>query len=67
MHHNYPGNLAGLPALSVPCGFSDGLPVGLHVMGPPLDDESVLRVGLAYQRATSWSACTPPLNLGKVS
>jgi aspartyl-tRNA(Asn)/glutamyl-tRNA(Gln) amidotransferase subunit A len=67
VHHNYPGNLAGLPALSVPCGFSDDLPVGLHIMGPPLGEENVLRVGLAYQRATSWSACTPPLDLGGVS
>jgi aspartyl-tRNA(Asn)/glutamyl-tRNA(Gln) amidotransferase subunit A len=66
VHHNYPANLAGLPALSVPCGFSDGLPVGLHVTGRPFGDDNVLRVGLAYQRATRWSACSPPLDVGEV-
>jgi aspartyl-tRNA(Asn)/glutamyl-tRNA(Gln) amidotransferase subunit A len=67
VHHDYPANLAGLPALSVPCGFSDDLPAGLHIMGRPLADENVLRVGLTYQRATSWSACSPPLDLSAVS
>jgi len=67
VHHNYPANLAGLPALSVPCGFSDDLPVGLHVTGRPFGDDNVLRVGLAYQRATGWSSCSPPLDVGEVS
>ncbi|MDT5109076.1 MAG: aspartyl-tRNA(Asn)/glutamyl-tRNA(Gln) amidotransferase subunit [Mycobacterium sp.] len=67
VHHNYPANLAGLPALSVPCGFSDDLPVGLHITGRPFGDDNVMRVGLAYQRATRWSSCFPPLDVGEVS
>ncbi len=45
-------NLAGLPALSLPCGFSGGLPVGLQLMGPPLSEERILSAGAAFQDAT---------------
>jgi aspartyl-tRNA(Asn)/glutamyl-tRNA(Gln) amidotransferase subunit A len=47
-----PANLAGLPALSLPCGFHAGLPLGLQVIGRPFDERTVLRVGHAYERAT---------------
>jgi aspartyl-tRNA(Asn)/glutamyl-tRNA(Gln) amidotransferase subunit A len=48
-----PANLAGLPALSVPCGHSQaGLPIGLHIVGPYLDELNVLRVGHAFQTST---------------
>jgi aspartyl-tRNA(Asn)/glutamyl-tRNA(Gln) amidotransferase subunit A len=50
-----PCNLSGMPALSVPCGFSDGLPVGLQVMGPAFAEAVVLRVARAYEAATEWS------------
>jgi hypothetical protein len=56
----YPWNLTGLPALSVPCGFADGLPVGLQLVGRPFDEASVLRVGHAYQEATRWHERHPP-------
>jgi len=46
-----PFNALGLPSLSVPCGFVDHLPVGLQVIGPPLGEATVLRVGMAYERA----------------
>lgn len=60
--HSAPGNVTGLPALSVPCGFtSSGLPIGLQVIGRPFDEAGVLRVGQAYESATDWGARRPPL------
>jgi aspartyl-tRNA(Asn)/glutamyl-tRNA(Gln) amidotransferase subunit A len=56
-----PINLAGLPAASVPCGFSDGLPVGLQVIGPSFGDGLALRVAHAYERASDWHQRRPPL------
>ena len=59
-----PFNLTGLPALSVPCGFTQaGLPVGLQIVGAPWTEALVLRVGHAYEQATDWHARTPPLSL----
>lgn len=54
-------NLAGLPAISLPCGFQEGLPVGLQLLGPPLADTTVLRAADAYQRRTDHHLQRPPL------
>ena len=51
--YTVPVNLAGLPALSLPCGFTDGLPVGMQMIGEPLSDGRLLAAGAAYQLATS--------------
>ena len=57
-----PYNLSGFPALSVPCGFSeDNLPIGLQLGGRPFAEETVLRVGHAYEQATEWHKRRPPL------
>jgi aspartyl-tRNA(Asn)/glutamyl-tRNA(Gln) amidotransferase subunit A len=48
-----PANLAGIPAISVPCGKVDGMPVGLQIMGKPFDDERVIDVAFAYEQAVS--------------
>ena len=57
----YPGNMAGLPALSLPCGFdAAGLPIGLQITGRPFDEATVLRAGRAYERATEWHRHRPP-------
>jgi aspartyl-tRNA(Asn)/glutamyl-tRNA(Gln) amidotransferase subunit A len=56
-----PVNIAGLPGLSVPCGFSDGLPVGMQLIGPHLSDETLLRIGHAYEQATQWHEARPRL------
>ncbi len=45
-----PGNLTGLPALSIPCGVSEGLPVGLQIMGPAFKEENVLKVAFAIEK-----------------
>ncbi len=50
-----PFNLSGLPALSVPCGFTaEGLPVGMQIVARPFDEATALRLGHAYQRETGW-------------
>ena len=55
-------NLAGVPALSVPCGFtSDNLPISLQIVGRPMEEGTVMRVGHAYQQATDWHTRLPPL------
>ncbi len=50
-----PVNIAGLPGLSVPCGFSDGLPVGMQLIGPHFSEETLLRTAQAYETATQWT------------
>lgn len=54
-------SLAALPCLSMPSGFSEGLPVGLQLIGPPLSDVRLLEAAHAYQQATSHHLMTPPL------
>ena len=56
-----PVNIAGLPAISIPCGLAQGLPVGLQIMGPPLGEEAILRAAHAYEQATSWHGMRPGL------
>jgi aspartyl-tRNA(Asn)/glutamyl-tRNA(Gln) amidotransferase subunit A len=64
---NIPSSLAGLPALSVPCGFAKPLegnleadmPVGLQIIGPQWGEQKIFNVGLAYQSATNWHAAFP--------
>jgi aspartyl-tRNA(Asn)/glutamyl-tRNA(Gln) amidotransferase subunit A len=58
----YGWSLAGLPALSLPCGLSDdGLPVGLQLAAPKLGEATLLRAGAAYQQATGWHLLEPPV------
>ncbi len=55
-------NLAGIPGMSVPCGFSkEGLPIGLQIMGRHFDEESLLRVAYGFERATDFHQSTPNL------
>ncbi|MBI4627202.1 MAG: amidase [Candidatus Rokubacteria bacterium] len=55
-------NTVGLPALSLPCGFSStGLPLGLQVIGRPFDETTVLRLGHAYEQSAGWHRRRPPL------
>jgi aspartyl-tRNA(Asn)/glutamyl-tRNA(Gln) amidotransferase subunit A len=66
-----PINIAGIPAISVPCGFApagggsasggDGLPVGVQIMAKPFDETTILRVAYAYEQATDWHKARPKL------
>jgi aspartyl-tRNA(Asn)/glutamyl-tRNA(Gln) amidotransferase subunit A len=58
---NSPWSFLGLPAASVPCGFVDGLPVSLAVVGPRLEDGRVLRLAHAFQKVTDWHERRPAL------
>lgn len=57
---NSPWSFAGLPVASVPCGFADGLPVGLALVGRRLEDATVLAAAHAFQQATDWHERRPP-------
>ena len=55
-----PVNYLGVPALSIPCGFTrSGLPVGLQLIGRSFDEATLLRIGAAFQRATDFHARVP--------
>jgi len=55
-------NLAGVPALSLPCGFdSGGLPIGLQIIGKHFDESTILRIAFAYEQATEWYKRKPQL------
>ncbi|HNO94144.1 MAG TPA: amidase [Anaerolineales bacterium] len=57
-----PFNITGLPALSVPCGFSsEGLPIGLQIASRAWNESGVLRIGYAYQQATEWHKTKPSI------
>jgi aspartyl-tRNA(Asn)/glutamyl-tRNA(Gln) amidotransferase subunit A len=54
------GNLAGLPALVLPCGFAQNLPVALQLVGPPFSENVLLAVGREFQQRTDWHKRRPP-------
>lgn len=56
-----PVNLAGIPAISIPCGFKNGKPIGLQIMGKGLDEETILRVAYAFERNTESHRAKPEM------
>ena len=57
-----PFNLTGLPALSVPCGFTEnGLPIGLQIISRPWAESKVLNAGYAYEQSTEWHNISPKI------
>ena len=56
-----PANIAGIPAISLVCGFSDGLPIGLHLMGGALAEEKLLRTAYSFEQATKWHERAPQI------
>jgi aspartyl-tRNA(Asn)/glutamyl-tRNA(Gln) amidotransferase subunit A len=67
MPYNSPAALLGLPALSVPCGFVDGLPVGLALTGRPGEDGTPLAAAKAFQQVTDWHERRPERSLARVA
>jgi aspartyl-tRNA(Asn)/glutamyl-tRNA(Gln) amidotransferase subunit A len=63
MHANdictVPANIAGIPGISIPCGFVDGMPVGLQLLGAHLSESTLLRAAYAYEQATDWHSHHP--------
>ncbi len=56
-----PVNLAGLPAVTIPCGFSEGLPIGIQIMAPPFREDLMLQTAYAFEKNTSYRDRKPPL------
>jgi len=56
-----PVNIAGIPAISIPAGFADKLPIGMQIMGKPFSEEVLLRIAFAYEQATEWHKRKPLL------
>jgi aspartyl-tRNA(Asn)/glutamyl-tRNA(Gln) amidotransferase subunit A len=56
-----PVNIAGLPAISIPAGFADGLPIGLQIIGKPFGEETILKIAHAYEQATEWHKKRPAI------
>lgn len=54
-------NLTGLPGLSIPCGFHEGLPIGMQLIGKAFDESTLLKIGSAYQQTTDYHTKSPPL------
>jgi Asp-tRNA(Asn)/Glu-tRNA(Gln) amidotransferase A subunit family amidase len=60
VRHTLLANLTGLPAITVPCGLSGGLPVGLQLVARPLREDTLFAVGAAYEAAAPWAHLRPP-------
>jgi aspartyl-tRNA(Asn)/glutamyl-tRNA(Gln) amidotransferase subunit A len=60
--YTVPCNLAGLPGISIPCGFtSNALPIGLQILAAPFEEEKLLKVASMYERCTDWHTRRPAL------
>ena len=60
-----PVNLAGLPSMSIPCGFVDGLPVGMQIIGRPFDEATIYQVASAFEKATDFHLEKPEIAKGE--
>tara|TARA_B100001750_G_C15516698_1_gene607810 strand:+ start:734 stop:2203 length:1470 start_codon:yes stop_codon:yes gene_type:complete len=58
-----PANIAGLPSISIPCGISEGLPVGVQLMSSPMNDGVVLNLANAFEQSTDWHDLKPEISI----
>jgi len=56
-----PINIAGVPAVSIPAGFADGLPIGMQIIGKPFSEETIFKIAYAYEQATEWHQRRPKI------
>jgi aspartyl-tRNA(Asn)/glutamyl-tRNA(Gln) amidotransferase subunit A len=56
-----PANIAGIPAMSIPSGFSEGMPVGMQIMGNYFSENVILNAAYAFEQATEWHTMRPSL------
>ena len=56
-----PINIAGIPGISVPAGFVEGLPVGMQILAKPFAEEMLIRIAFAYEQATEWHGQKPSI------
>lgn len=61
LQYSRPFNITGFPALTVPCGLVEGLPLGLQLVGRPFEEIAILNAGYAYQQATTWHQIRPDI------
>ena len=67
-HFAYPFNMSGNPVASIPCGFSsEGLPIGLQIVGKRGDELSVLKASRAFEKSHPWSNFIPPISIETMS
>ena len=52
-------NISGVPAISIPAGFANNLPVGMQIIAKPFDEETILRIAFAYEQSTDWHTRKP--------
>ncbi len=55
-------NIAGIPGMSLPCGFADGLPIGMQILGPNFSEAGMLRLARMYEKAHDWHTRRPPVH-----
>jgi aspartyl-tRNA(Asn)/glutamyl-tRNA(Gln) amidotransferase subunit A len=58
-----PINMAGLPAMSIPCGFHEGLPVGMQLIGPAFAESKLIKAAFAYEQNTDFHLLRPALEV----
>jgi aspartyl-tRNA(Asn)/glutamyl-tRNA(Gln) amidotransferase subunit A len=56
-----PVNIAGLPAITIPVGFADDLPIGMQIIGKPFGEEAILKLAYAFEQATTWHLRRPTI------
>ena len=58
--YTVPVNIAGIPGISIPCGFdNDGMPIGMQLLGPVLSEEKILQAAYAFERETAFKDQKP--------